>query len=166
MPTTTSTFGQKLRSRFNRCFRDSKRSRKKISAYPAANCRQTKRHDSIVGDGKSGCVFTFYSRQSRMRLGRILSETIPGRRSSYDKQSARSKLCRCLRLPLHGRKLGIYTLINTGAARESASDCRSGFALQPDLPEGHLALGFSYYYGDRDYERALAGLRLQSASAQ
>jgi TolB-like protein/Flp pilus assembly protein TadD len=28
--------------------------------------------------------------------------------------------------------------------------------LQPDLPEGHLALGFSYYYGDRDYERALA----------
>jgi TolB-like protein/Flp pilus assembly protein TadD len=28
--------------------------------------------------------------------------------------------------------------------------------LQPDLPEGHLALGFCYYYGDRDYERALA----------
>jgi TolB-like protein/Flp pilus assembly protein TadD len=28
--------------------------------------------------------------------------------------------------------------------------------LQPDLAEGHLALGFSYYYGDRDYQRALA----------
>src|SRR5213082_821483 len=28
--------------------------------------------------------------------------------------------------------------------------------LQPDLPEAHLALGFSYYYGDRHYERALA----------
>jgi TolB-like protein len=28
--------------------------------------------------------------------------------------------------------------------------------LQPGLPEGHLALGFSYYYGDRDYDRALA----------
>jgi TolB-like protein/Flp pilus assembly protein TadD len=27
--------------------------------------------------------------------------------------------------------------------------------LQPDLPEAHLALGFSYYFGDRDYERAL-----------
>jgi TolB-like protein/Tfp pilus assembly protein PilF/predicted Ser/Thr protein kinase len=27
--------------------------------------------------------------------------------------------------------------------------------LQPDLPEGHLALGFSYYYCDRNYERAL-----------
>ena len=27
--------------------------------------------------------------------------------------------------------------------------------LQPDDPEGHLALGFSYYYGDRDYENAL-----------
>jgi len=28
--------------------------------------------------------------------------------------------------------------------------------LQPNLPEGHLALGFSYYYGDRDYDRGLA----------
>jgi TolB-like protein/Flp pilus assembly protein TadD len=28
--------------------------------------------------------------------------------------------------------------------------------LQPNLPEGHLALGFSYYYGDRDYEHGLA----------
>jgi tetratricopeptide (TPR) repeat protein len=27
--------------------------------------------------------------------------------------------------------------------------------LQPDGPEGHLALGFSFYYGDRDYENAL-----------
>ncbi len=27
---------------------------------------------------------------------------------------------------------------------------------QADLVEGHLALGFSYYYGDRDYDRALA----------
>lgn len=28
-------------------------------------------------------------------------------------------------------------------------------ALQSDCPECHLALGFSYYYGDRDYENAL-----------
>ena len=28
--------------------------------------------------------------------------------------------------------------------------------LQPDLPEAHLALGFSHYYGDRDYDAALA----------
>jgi TolB-like protein/Tfp pilus assembly protein PilF len=27
--------------------------------------------------------------------------------------------------------------------------------LQPDLPEAHLALGFSYYYGDNEYEAAL-----------
>jgi TolB-like protein/TPR repeat protein len=27
--------------------------------------------------------------------------------------------------------------------------------LEPDLPEAHLALGNCYYYGDRDYERAL-----------
>jgi TolB-like protein/Tfp pilus assembly protein PilF len=27
--------------------------------------------------------------------------------------------------------------------------------LQPDLPEAHLALGFSYYWGDNDYDAAL-----------
>jgi TolB-like protein/Tfp pilus assembly protein PilF len=27
--------------------------------------------------------------------------------------------------------------------------------LEPDLAEGHLALGFSYYYGDNDYDAAL-----------
>jgi TolB-like protein/Tfp pilus assembly protein PilF len=27
--------------------------------------------------------------------------------------------------------------------------------LQPDLPEAHLALGFSYYYGDNNYDAAL-----------
>jgi TolB-like protein len=41
--------------------------------------------------------------------------------------------------------------------REKARlNANQSLRLQPDLPEGHLALGFSYYYGDRDYERALA----------
>jgi TolB-like protein/Flp pilus assembly protein TadD len=41
--------------------------------------------------------------------------------------------------------------------REKARlNANESLRLQPDLPEGHLALGFSYYYGDRDYERALA----------
>jgi serine/threonine-protein kinase len=37
-------------------------------------------------------------------------------------------------------------------ARRNAEEA---LRLQPDLPEGHLALGYSYYYGDRDYPRAL-----------
>src|SRR4030095_16485687 len=41
--------------------------------------------------------------------------------------------------------------------REKARvNANEALRLQPDLPEGHLALGYSYYYGDRDYERALA----------
>jgi TolB-like protein/Flp pilus assembly protein TadD len=45
----------------------------------------------------------------------------------------------------------------TQARREKARlNADESLRLQPDLPEGHLALGFSYYYGDRDYERALA----------
>jgi tetratricopeptide (TPR) repeat protein len=43
------------------------------------------------------------------------------------------------------------------ARREKARlNANEALRLQPDLPEGHLALGFSYYYGDRDYERALS----------
>src|SRR5437660_1108539 len=43
------------------------------------------------------------------------------------------------------------------ARREKArTAANEALRSQPDLPEGHLALGFSYYYGDRDYERALA----------
>src|SRR6266576_3897856 len=43
------------------------------------------------------------------------------------------------------------------ARREKArTAAKEALRLQPDLPEAHLALGFSYYYGDRDYERALA----------
>src|SRR5213075_1932754 len=45
----------------------------------------------------------------------------------------------------------------TPARREKARlNADESLRLQPNLPEGHLALGFSYYYGDRDYERARA----------
>ena len=41
--------------------------------------------------------------------------------------------------------------------RQRARDLSErALALQPDLPEAHLALGYSYYYGDRDYNRALS----------
>ncbi len=32
---------------------------------------------------------------------------------------------------------------------------RQAIRLQPDLPEAHLALGFYYYYCERDYQAAL-----------
>src|SRR6266446_3619628 len=45
----------------------------------------------------------------------------------------------------------------TSPRREKArAAANEALRLQPDLAEAHLALGFSYYYGDRDYERALA----------
>ncbi|MBO0695106.1 MAG: hypothetical protein J2P56_03290 [Verrucomicrobia bacterium] len=50
-----------------------------------------------------------------------------------------------------------HTYEPTSASREKARlNANESLRLQPDLPEGHLALGFSYYYGDRDYERALS----------
>jgi TolB-like protein/Flp pilus assembly protein TadD len=42
------------------------------------------------------------------------------------------------------------------ARRDKArSLAERALALQPDCPEGHLALGFTYYYGERDYGNAL-----------
>ena len=44
----------------------------------------------------------------------------------------------------------------TPARREAARlTAEKALQLDPDLPEGQLALGFSYYYGDRDYATAL-----------
>jgi tetratricopeptide (TPR) repeat protein len=42
-------------------------------------------------------------------------------------------------------------------ARATASEA---LRLQPHLPEAHLALGYVYYRGDRDYERALSELAI------
>jgi len=43
-----------------------------------------------------------------------------------------------------------------GRRQKARLNADEALRLQPDLPEAHLALGSSYYYGDRDYERALA----------
>ena len=40
-------------------------------------------------------------------------------------------------------------------ARVAAEEARR---LQPNLPETHAALGYYYYYTQRDYERALSGV--------
>jgi TolB-like protein/Flp pilus assembly protein TadD len=42
-----------------------------------------------------------------------------------------------------------------GRREKARRNAEEALRLEPDLPEGHLALGFCYYYGDRDYERAL-----------
>src|SRR5206468_10351243 len=45
----------------------------------------------------------------------------------------------------------------TPARREKVRlNADESLRLQPNLPEGHLALGFSYYYGVRDYVRSFA----------
>lgn len=49
----------------------------------------------------------------------------------------------------HGRE---PTAARMDKARALAAEA---IRLQPDLPEAHLALGYCYYYGDRDYAHAL-----------
>ena len=54
-----------------------------------------------------------------------------------------------------------HTFEPTAARREkSRALADRALRLQPDLPEGHLALGFSLYYIDRDFVRALAEFAL------
>jgi len=50
----------------------------------------------------------------------------------------------------------VRTHESTSEHRDKArSLAERALQLQPDLPEAHLALGFSYYYGDNNYEAAL-----------
>jgi TolB-like protein/Tfp pilus assembly protein PilF len=55
---------------------------------------------------------------------------------------------------------------STGIPRyleEAGSAAREALRLQPSLPEAHLALGFNYYRGTRDYDNALRELALAQA---
>jgi TolB-like protein/Tfp pilus assembly protein PilF len=47
-----------------------------------------------------------------------------------------------------------------GRREKARRNADEALRLQPDLPEGRLALGLSYYYGNRDYQRALAELEI------
>ncbi|MEP6585833.1 MAG: hypothetical protein ABJB70_03815 [Candidatus Udaeobacter sp.] len=50
----------------------------------------------------------------------------------------------------------VRTHEGTSEHRDKArSLAERAFQLQPELPEAHLALGFSYYYGDNNYDAAL-----------
>ena len=50
----------------------------------------------------------------------------------------------------------VHTFDRTPERREKARTlAERALQLQPDLPEAHLALGSSYYYGDNNYEAAL-----------
>jgi TolB-like protein/cytochrome c-type biogenesis protein CcmH/NrfG len=67
--------------------------------------------------------------------------------------------------PNFGLALARYSQLESWMLRthDASSDHRGkartlaerALQLQPDLPEAHLALGFSYYYGDNNYEAAL-----------
>lgn len=52
----------------------------------------------------------------------------------------------------------IYYSLDPTPARLAKARAAAGEAmrLQPGLAESHLALGYAYYYGERDYDRALA----------
>jgi len=50
----------------------------------------------------------------------------------------------------------VHTFERTVERREKARTlAQQALQLQPDLPEAHLAMGFSLYYGDNDFEAAL-----------
>jgi TolB-like protein/Flp pilus assembly protein TadD len=52
----------------------------------------------------------------------------------------------------------IYYSLDPTPARLAKARAAAGesMRLQPNLAESHLALGYTYYYGERDYDRALA----------
>jgi tetratricopeptide (TPR) repeat protein len=45
--------------------------------------------------------------------------------------------------------------LTAGPRQKARVLAEQALQLQPDLPEAHLAMGFSYYYGDNNYDAAL-----------
>jgi len=55
----------------------------------------------------------------------------------------------------------VHTFERTPERREKARAlAERALQLQPDLPEAHLARGFSYYYGDNNYDAALKEFKI------
>ena len=48
-------------------------------------------------------------------------------------------------------------------AEEARAEAEESLRLQPDLPDGHLALGLYYYWAGRDFDRALKELEIARA---
>ena len=58
----------------------------------------------------------------------------------------------------------VHTFERSAERREKArSMAEKALQLQPDLPEAHLALGFSLYYGDNDFDGALKEFQIAQA---
>ena len=51
-------------------------------------------------------------------------------------------------------------------AEEARDEAEQSLRLQPDLPEGHLALGLYYYWRHRDYDRALRNSKSPDRGSQ
>jgi TolB-like protein/Flp pilus assembly protein TadD len=56
----------------------------------------------------------------------------------------------------------IFHSFDPSAARRTKARtlAEQALRLQPNLPEAHLALGYCYYYGDLDYDRALSEFKI------
>jgi len=60
----------------------------------------------------------------------------------------------------------VHTFERTPERREKARAlAEQALQLQPDLPEAHLAMGFSLYYGDNDFEAALKEFEIAALGA-
>jgi TolB-like protein/Tfp pilus assembly protein PilF len=53
---------------------------------------------------------------------------------------------------------------NSAVIEEARSAAKHALALQPDFPEGHLALGYFHYWGQRDYPAALSEFAIARSS--
>jgi len=136
-----------------------KRSRKKNQRYPAGEAVANEKADSIVGRRKNfGCVFTFIQAEP-YATSRICSEDDSRKRGSFTNKQASSiqtlaAAFACLSMV---ESWAYHTFDPTPARREKARvTADQALRLQPDLPEGQPRPRLHYYYGDRDYERALA----------
>jgi TolB-like protein/Flp pilus assembly protein TadD len=63
---------------------------------------------------------------------------------------------------MHSKMVHFGFDISEERLKKAMAAVDQAFALQPDLPEGHLALGYYHYWGHKDYQPALKELTIAS----
>src|SRR5437879_10531503 len=138
------------------CLRSKPISPKKSPTRSRPNCRPRKNRESNASPRKTARPISLLCKRTIFRT-RWRTSRNSNKASNFTRGPSSS--IQCLLSPLRYSQLEswiVHTFERTVERREKARTlAQQALQLQPDLPEAHLAMGFSLYYGDNNFEGAL-----------
>ena len=129
----------------------------RIASVPTEN---SEAHDRLLkGD--------YYANQFSVGLAKDPAEAARGAAESYDAAIAADPLFALAYAKRSLLKANLYWYAVDPRAQTidgARADAARALALEPDLPEAHVAMGYFHYWGQRDYAAALAEFAIAGAS--